>query len=386
MGMIEPSWFSLHFFFVCLLKNDKIGGMKKTTLKPIIQAFLAALLFGASAPISKIFLGDVEPIPLAGFLYLGSGVGLFFVQLFQIRDQLKQTEAPVRREDVGWLIGAIFAGGVAAPIILLFGLRDTAGATASLLLNFEGVATTLIAAIVFKEAVSKRAWWAISVITGASILLSLNPGDEWGISWGALGVLLACVFWGMDNNFTLNISAKNPVTIVMVKGLTAGSFSLLLALLLRQDFPNVDMILKAMLLGSLSYGLSITLFIRAMRGLGSARTSALFGTAPLAGIALSLLVLNESVGWLFWTSLPLMMAGAILLVYEDHEHQHTHEEALHEHMHSHDDGHHGHSHEAQSGNHNTHSHKHIHVKTEHSHHHMPDIHHRHTHEAGEEVH
>ena len=261
---------------------------------------------------------------------------------------------------------------------MLFGLRDTPGATASLLLNFEGVATTLIAAMVFKEAVNRRAWWAIIVITTASILLSITPNNEWGISWGAIGVLAACVLWGIDNNFTRNISAKNPVSIVMVKGLVAGSFSLFLAIILGNRIPDFGIIIKAMLLGSLSYGLSITLFIRAMRGLGAARTSALFGTAPLAGVALSFLLLQESVNTMFLIALPLMIVGAILLVYEEHDHNHIHEAIMHEHCHNHDDGHHHHTHDDIEFT-REHSHYHEHEHHEHVHHHLPDINHRHTH-------
>jgi drug/metabolite transporter (DMT)-like permease len=351
--------------------------MFRNTVTPVLQAFLAALLFGASAPVSKLLLGEIEPIPLAAFLYLGSGIGLFVFQIFQRSNQSENSEAPVTRSDLGWLAGAIVAGGVVAPILLLFSLRATPGATASLLLNFESVATTLVAALAFKEAVSRRAWMAITVITAGSILLSLTPNDEWGISWGAIGVLAACVFWGIDNNFTRNICAKNPVSIVMVKGLVAGSFSLFLALILGNQIPGWSIIIRAMLLGSLSYGLSITLFIHAMRGLGAARTSALFSTAPLAGVGLSFLLLQESVIPVFLIALPLMMVGAILLVHEEHDHNHIHEAIVHEHWHRHDEGHHHQHHGLEVER--AHSHEHKHDQHEHAHQHMPDIHHRHTH-------
>jgi drug/metabolite transporter (DMT)-like permease len=352
--------------------------MNKNTIPPIVQAILAAILFGASAPISKIFLGEIEPIPLAAFLYLGSGLGLFVFHLLQRKKTKVDIEAPIQRSDLVWLAGAILAGGVIAPIILLFGLRYTPGATASLLLNFEGVATTLIAALVFNEAVSRQAWWAILIITTASILLSVTPTENWGISLGAFGVLAACVFWGIDNNFTRNISAKNPVSIVMIKGFAAGSFSLILSMLLGHPIPGIQIIIKAMILGSLSYGLSITLFIRAMRGLGAARTSALFGTAPLSGVVLSILLLQESVNTKFLIALPLMVVGAFLLVYEEHDHNHVHEDIMHEHWHEHEDEHHHHIHKEAESTH-SHSHEHRHEHHEHSHHHMPDIHHRHKH-------
>ena len=353
--------------------------MNRNDIYPIVQAMLAALLFGASAPIAKSLLGEIEPISLAAFLYLGSGFGLLILRIVQRSgNKTESTEAPLERADIGWLAGAIIAGGITAPIILLFSLRDTPGATASLLLTFEGVATTLVAAMVFKESVSRRAWWAILVITTASILLSVNLNDEWGVSWGAIGILAACVLWGIDNNFTRNISAKDPISIVMIKGLIAGSFSLILATILGDRIPTVGIAIKAMVLGSLSYGLSITLFIRAMRGLGAARTSALFGTAPLAGIVLSLWLLQESVNTMFLVALPLMVVGAILLVYEEHNHNHVHEATVHEHRHRHDDEHHIHNHETTESA-RSHSHWHEHKCHEHEHHHMPDIHHRHVH-------
>ena len=353
--------------------------MNRNNIYPIVQAMLASILFGASAPIAKLLLGEIEPISLAAFLYLGSGFGLLIIRIFQRNgNRTEKKEAPLKRTDLGWLAGAIIAGGIAAPILLLFGLRDTPGATAALLLNFEGVATTIIAAIVFKEYVSRRAWWAILVITIASILLSVNLNDDWGNTWGAIGILAACVLWGIDNNFTRNISAKNPISIVMVKGFAAGSFSLILAIILGNQIPKLGIAMAAMALGSLSYGLSIILFIKAMRGLGAARTSALFGTAPLAGIGLSFLLLQEPVNDMFLMSFPMMVIGAILLLYEDHSHKHIHETIVHNHWHRHDDGHHNHAHEtpdlAQS-----HSHSHEHASREHNHRHMPDIHHRHVH-------
>ncbi len=353
--------------------------MNRNNIYPLVQALLAALLFGASAPLAKLLLGEIEPISLAAFLYLGSGLGSLILQVLQRQgNQLTNTEAPLQRTDLGWLAGAIIAGGIAAPIVLLFSLRDTPGATASLLLNFEGVATTLIAALVFKESVSHRAWWAILVITSASILLSVNLNAVWGGSWGALGILAATVLWGIDNNFTRNISAKDPLSIVVVKGLVAGSFSLILTLFLGKQLPNLGIAIKAMVLGSLSYGLSITLFIRAMRGLGAARTSALFGTAPLAGMVLSFWLLQESVNIMLLGALPLMLIGTILLVSEEHNHQHIHAATIHAHWHRHNDGHHLHTH-AELESAQSHSHSHEHDRQEHAHHHLPDIHHRHGH-------
>jgi len=352
--------------------------MNRSHIPSVIQALIAALLFGASAPLAKLLLGEVEPIPLAAFLYLGSGIGLLGIKLFQrINKQGINDEAQVEKSDFWWLLGAIVAGGVAAPITLLFSLKNTPAATASLLLNFEGVATTLIAFFAFKESISRRAWWAIALITIASIFLSINLNAEWGFSLGALGIIAACVLWGVDNNFTRNISAKDPLVIVTIKGLGAGSCSLIMALFLGNKLPSWEVILGALVLGSLSYGASIVLFIYAMRGLGSARTSALFSTAPIAGIILSILIFQEFPCWLFIVALPIMVVGAFLLVNDEHEHHHVHEMVVHEHSHIHDDGHHEHEHDGEFAK--KHSHVHKHDELTHAHHHMPDLHHRHVH-------
>ena len=230
----------------------------RTNLGFILQALLAALFFGASAPISKLLLGDVPPILMAAFLYLGSGTGISLIKLYQ-RASRNQKEAGIRRPDVIWLAGAIVSGGILAPIMLMISLKNTPASTASLLLNFEGVGTTVLALLFFHESISRRALGAIAAITLASIFLSTNFGSDWGMSLGAFGVLLACVLWGLDNNLTRNISAKDPLTIVAWKGLVAGTFSLLLGLALRQQLPTLTVILSILLLGFVSYGLSTML-------------------------------------------------------------------------------------------------------------------------------
>lgn len=289
--------------------------MSRSSLSSMLQALLAALLFGASAPLAKLLLGEIPPIVLAGLLYLGSGIGVLLVKLAQ-RFSASPSELPITHADLKWLLGAVIAGGVAAPIVLLFSLRQTPAATASLLLNFEGVATTAIAILVFREKVSRRALWAVACVAAASILLTWDTSGQWGVSLGALGILSACVLWGIDNNLTRMISAKDPLTIVLVKGLGAGSFSLLLAVVLNDGFPALTTALGALLLGSISYGLSIVLFIRAMRGLGASRTSALFGTAPLAGVILSFAIFQEPVNGFFLIALPLILVAIRLLLRE----------------------------------------------------------------------
>jgi drug/metabolite transporter (DMT)-like permease len=352
--------------------------MNRNHFPCIIQALIAALLFGASAPLAKLLLGEIEPVPLAAFLYLGSGLGLLCMKIYQrVSPRATAREAQVKKSDLIWLAGAVFAGGVAAPIILLFSLKNTPAATASLLLNFEGAATTVIAAVAFKESISRRAWWAIALITLSGIFLSININAGWGLSLGTFGIIAACFLWGMDNNFTRNISAKDPLTIVMIKGVGAGLFSLAIALILGFKFPALRVILVAMLLGSLSYGASIVLFILAMRGLGAARTSMVFGSAPLAGMLLSFLLFREFPNWMFFLALPLMVIGTLLLVNEQHQHTHVHESSVHEHSHTHADVHHEHGHAGQVAQAHTHLHKHDQLI--HTHDHMPDLHHRHTH-------
>ncbi|WP_045575721.1 DMT family transporter, partial [Desulfosporosinus sp. I2] len=283
--------------------------MKNRKTAPMLQAVIAAALFGASAPLSKLLLGEIAPTLMASFLYLGSGIGLYlhrYVQRYFHRlDERFSDEASLTRNDWPWIMGAVLVGGIVAPIVLMFGLKNTPASTASLLLNFEGVATTVIAVVVFKEAVGKRIWMSVLLITTASILLSWDSSGQWGFSLGAIGVLSACVLWGMDNNFTRNVSAKDPLSIVTIKGLSAGTFSLILSVILGFPLPAFKFFLLAMVLGYFSYGLSIVLFIRAMRELGSARTCALFGTAPFVGTALSLPLFRESQGTLFFLSLPI---------------------------------------------------------------------------------
>ena len=341
----------------------------------ILQALLAAIFFGASAPIAKFLLGDnIAPIYLAAFLYLGSGTGTFLVRLTQ-RVRAKDAEADIKLPDIKWLAGAIISGGILAPIILMISLQYTPASTASLLLNFEGVGTTLIALLFFKEAISRRAWTAIIVITLASIFLSANLKSGFGFSLGALGIILACLLWGLDNNFTRNISGKDPLVIVAWKGLVAGTFSFFLALFLGNSLPSGTTILYTLLLGFISYGLSTMLFIRSMRGLGAARTSALYGTAPLAGVLLSIVIFGEIPSFLFIIATILMVGGALLLVNEHHSHTHIHTALIHEHSHSHKDPSHEHA-DADE----VHSHEHEHPAEEHEHDHMPDIHHRHGHD------
>ncbi|UWG98462.1 EamA family transporter [Dehalobacter sp. DCM] len=347
---------------------------------PILQIIAAAALFGASVPLAKLLLGDIAPVPLAGFLYIGSGMGMLLWRVLFKADQGSCREAKIVKQDWPWLIGAISSGGIAAPIVLMVSLKQAPASTAALLLNFEGVATTIIAGIVFKEHIGKRIWGAVLLIAVASIALSWNTSGQWGFSLSAVGVLAACGLWGADNNFTRNISAKDPYMIVAIKGSCAGIFSLLLAQIIGQPFPHLSYAVMAMFLGCLSYGCSIVFFIQGMRELGSARTSALYGIAPFLGAVLSIALYREVPEIQFIVAMPVMILGAILLLKEDHVHWHRHHYTEHEHRHCHSDGHHTHSHQGDTKlEKNYHSHVHQHEETEHWHGHTPNIHHRHSH-------
>ncbi|MBA4420124.1 MAG: EamA family transporter [Anaerolinea sp.] len=348
--------------------------IQKNSIGPTLQAILAAGLFGASAPLSKLLLVDIQPVMMAGLLYLGSGIAALLASRLRGWILPKDAEARLSRADLPWLLAALLTGGVAAPILLMVGLAGTSGATASLLLNFESVSTTLIAALIFREAIGNRLWIALALITLASILLSWHPADAWGFSWLAVAVLGACLLWGLDNNFTRHISARDPLAIVAIKGLGAGTFSFVLSLVLGESFPALPIALTAMLVGAVCYGVSIALFVLAMRGLGAARTGTLFASAPFIGALLSLLILRETPGLSFYLATPLMLVGVIVLLVEDHAHLHTHEFLEHEHAHVHD-AHHPHSH----GVIHHHNHPHRHETNTHSHNHAPDLHHRHKH-------
>jgi drug/metabolite transporter (DMT)-like permease len=353
----------------------------KTRYISVGQALLAALLFGLSVPFSKLFLQNIQPIVLSSLFYLGSGAGLLILKVISKSGKKEKiNEADLKPYDYKWLLAATVSGGIAAPIILLISLKATPASTASLLLNFESIATTLIALLIFGESVGRRIWLAIILITAASIFLTIETNGDWGISFGSIGVLFACVLWGLDNNLTRNISSKDPIIIVLVKGLAAGSVSFFIALFTGAYFPEIKFIIEAIIIGFFCYGLSIVLFIRSLRNLGASRTGAYFSIAPFIGVVLSFLIFKESPNILFVIALPLTILGVILLTFEKHFHEHEHEELIHEHRHSHNDGHHNHTHDFPEFTPSfVHSHLHKHEKEKHSHEHTPDIHHRHSH-------
>jgi drug/metabolite transporter (DMT)-like permease len=347
--------------------------------RPLFYVVFSALLFGISTPLSKLLIRDISPVGLAGLLYLGAFLGLTVYSLAAkiFRQKNEVQDPPLDKRDIGWLAGAIIAGGILAPISLLFGLSKISGYSASLLFNLEGAATALIAVFIFKENAGRLIWLALASMTLAGVFLSWDPGQGRFALSGSLLILLSMACWGIDNNFTRNISDKNPIQIAKIKGIVAGSFSILLALALGMKIPVDRALFWGLLLGALSYGLSLVFYIKGLGGLGAFRAGAFFSFAPFVGALASLLILREPVGWIFLPGTILMVLGVALVINEKHEHYHRHEKSTHTHAHDHRDGHHGHNH---SGNiREPHSHEHTHEETDHIHDHWPDIHHRHGH-------
>jgi drug/metabolite transporter (DMT)-like permease len=342
----------------------------------IIAALISALLFGASTPFAKLLLGDMPPILLAGLLYLGSGLGLTLLRL--ARDRGLSAPRLTARE-WPWLLGAIAAGGVLAPILLMYGLTRTSAANASLLLNLEAVFSALLAWIVFRENADRRVVLGMALIVAGGAILAWSPGALLaGAALGAVAIAGAGLFWGLDNNLTRKVAASDALFIAAIKGLVAGITNCALALALGAALPPPALIGAAMAVGLLGYGLSLVLYIVALRGLGSARASAYFSTAPFLGAAVAILVLHEPAAAAFWLSALLMAAGVWLHLSERHEHDHSHEAQTHEHPHVHDE-HHQHQHDLAWDGAEPHSHLHHHQPLRHRHHHYPDLHHRHRH-------
>ncbi|MHB1462529.1 MAG: DMT family transporter [Armatimonadota bacterium] len=284
--------------------------------RPEGQAILSAVLFGASAPFSKLLLGRIDPLWLAGLMYLGSGIGVLITsRLLHLWGVRTSADARLGRSELLRVLAAMLTGGVAAPIVLLFSLRSTTAATASLLLNFETVATALIAGLLFRETVGSRVWLAALFVMAASAILSVDTNARWGLSIGALGVLVACFLWGLDNNIENTVSTKDPLAVTFVKTTGAGIISLIIAVVLQRTPPALDIALKSLVLGYVAYGLSIVLLLISMRKLGAARSGVLFGTAPFAGVAISLLLFHTSPDMRFVIALPLMVVGSALLLF-----------------------------------------------------------------------
>lgn len=339
-------------------------------------ALASALLFGASAPFSKLLLAAIDPQMLAGLLYLGAGVGLVGVHFARKAAGLAAPEAPLRRSDAPWLVAVVAFGGVVGPLLLLLGLSKTSAASGSLLLNLESLATMGIAWVAFHENVDRRLLLGASAILAGALVLSWR-GQGVRLDAGGLLIAGACIAWGLDNNLTRKLSSADPVVIALVKGLAAGAVNLGVALARGAAFPAADMAGAAAAVGFLGVGVSLVLFVLALRHLGSARTGAYFSLAPFIGAALGLVLLGEPLTAQLAIAGLLMGFGLWLHLSERHEHEHGHEALEHEHSHIHD-AHHQHRHEGPATE--PHSHPHRHEPMRHRHVHYPDLHHRHRHE------
>lgn len=350
--------------------------MKIKEYKAISFAILAAVLYAISSPVSKLLLKEIPSTLMASFLYLGAGLGMSIVGFIKNQKHKEKTEARLTKQELPFTIGMVILD-IAAPIFLMIGLTMTTSANASLLNNFEIVATSLIALLIFKESISKRLWAAIFLITVSSIVLSVEDISSVSFSFGSIFVLLACICWGLENNCTRKLSVKDPLEIVVIKGFGSGIGSLLIAFTLGEQTNNIPYIIAALLLGFFAYGLSIFFYIYAQRDLGAARTSAYYAIAPFIGVGLSLIIFREIPTLSFVIALVIMIIGTYFASTEEHYHKHSHTIITHEHSHNHDDGHHSHIHDKTIIR--KHNHIHTHEEYTHSHKHTQDIHHSHAH-------
>jgi drug/metabolite transporter (DMT)-like permease len=348
--------------------------------RAVVLALASAALFGASTPAAKALLGAVDPIILAGLLYCGAGLGVSAVRriarpLFGFK---ASPERPLSRSDAGWLAGAIFAGGIVGPLLLMFGLSRTEASTASLLLTFEALATALLAWFVFHENFDRRVAIGMIFLVVGALVLSWTGQPSASNFVGPAAVVGACLVWGLDNNFTKKVSLADPLQIVELKGLIAGPVNLILGLAAGASLPAASSASSALVVGFFGYGVSLILFVFALRDLGTARTGAYFSTAPFIGAVVAIGLLGEPFTMQLAIAGGLMAVGVWLHLTERHEHEHEHPLLVHAHSHVHDE-HHSHEHGSNDPPGEPHSHVHRHPPTQHTHVHTPDMHHTHRH-------
>ena len=336
------------------------------------MALASAVLFGAGTPIAKQLLGQVSPWLLAGLLYCGSGAGLFLIRLVRRSPRVR-----LRRAELFPFAGAILSGGVVGPVLLMLGLSNMPASGASLLLNAEGLFTALLAWFVFRENFDRRIAAGMVAILAGAVVLSVPSGANLGSPWPALAILGACLAWALDNNLTRKVALTDATWLAAMKGSVAGPINLVLAFGLGARLPAAGNIGAALLVGFFAYGVSLVLFILAMRHLGTARAGAYFSIAPFFG-ALLALSLGDTPTWPLAAAAILMALGVWLHLTERHQHEHTHPATTHDHEHGHD-GHHQHDHDQPVPPGGRHSHLHTHEVLTHSHQHYPDSEHRHDH-------
>ncbi len=354
--------------------------MRISKSKGILSALAAAVLFGASTPIAKILVGEIPPVLVAGLLYAGSGVGLALGLL--LRRMVRSDVASIgfewpRGPDIKWLASAILFGGVLGPVFLMFGLTSTAASASALLLNLEAVFTALLAWFVFRENFDRRIAAGMALIVVGGLMLSWSPGSL-AVSPGALLIAGACLCWAIDNNLTRKVSGRDAMAIACIKGLIAGAVNIGVAVLMDATIPSLSVTAAAAVVGLAGYGISLTLFVLALRDLGTARTGAYFSIAPFFGAALALVLQHEPLSAPLVIAAGLMAWGVWLHLSEVHEHAHRHKLLKHSHPHGHD-MHHQHRHDSAWDGREPHTHLHVHRPMRHAHPHYPDIHHQHEH-------
>jgi drug/metabolite transporter (DMT)-like permease len=328
----------------------------------------SALLFGLGAPVSKLLLPGTQPLVLAALLYLGAGLAFLLARP-------SRAEAPLARSDAPWLAASVIAGAGAAPVFMLFGLARLSGLAGSLLLNLEAPFTIALAVLVFGEHLNRREAAAAAIVVLGGALLGARGGWS-GSAAGAVSIALACLCWAIDNNLSARLALKDPIRVLRIKALCAGAANLVLALALGGSLPPMATCAAALALGSVSYGASLLLYLRAQRVLGAARQAVLFAAAPFAGALASVPLLGDRPSPLDLAAAALMALGIAGLLRARHAHLHTHQPLEHDHLHVHD-AHHLHAHEA--GVAEPHAHPHTHEPLEHAHPHVSDPHHRHRH-------
>lgn len=346
------------------------------TLKGPAFAFGAALLFGASTPFAKALLGAIDPWLMAGLLYAGAGIGLLVFRLISGGGRLR---LDIPKSDRPWLLGAIVFGGGVGPVLLMLGLALTDAATSSLLLTLEGVFTALIAWIAFREHVHARLILGMAVIALGAAALAWNGAPTLSAGLGPLLIAGACLAWGIDNNLTRKVALNDATVIAMLKGLCAGAANLGLAALVGAQWPPLGPAVGSMIVGFAGYGVSLVLFVLALRELGTGRTGAYFSTAPFMGALLAVVAFHAPFTPVLIGAGALMALGVWLHLTETHAHEHQHAPLEHEHAHVHD-LHHQHLHGPNDPTGEPHVHWHVHAPLAHSHAHTPDAHHRHRHE------
>jgi drug/metabolite transporter (DMT)-like permease len=345
----------------------------------VLYALLSAALFGISTPAAKGLVGAVDPVLLAGLLYCGAGIGVAVLRrLAQTIMAPAAQEQSLRRQDIPWLGGAIAAGGIAGPVLLMLGLTRTDAAAASLLLTLEGAATALMAWFIFHENFDRRIMLGMICLVAGAASLAWSGAPTLQSVLGPVAIVGACIMWGLDNNLTRRVSLADPLQIVQLKGLFAGPINVALGLWAGAALPGATDALLAGIVGFLGYGVSLALFVVALRHLGAARTGAYFSTAPFLGAIVAVVALGEPITVQLLVAGAFMALGVWLHLTERHEHEHVHQPMTHAHLHVHDE-HHRHQHGAEAPPGEPHAHAHEHPWLKHRHPHTPDMHHEHRH-------